>query len=508
MKKKTVVIIGSGLTGLCAGAILSMQGFQVVVLEANAECLGGHARSYCLDGQWICAGPQYVWGCGPGTIVARVLDYLGLRDEVRFCPMDPDGFEDIWVGNSRRLAIPMGLSKFCQVMQVQFPGHQKGIETFFGLVESLCRVSCVLEDRGLYLEAGPARMMRVLGSLSLPLIDKIRLLQFHACSLAELFDHCGLPPEARRVLYAHGGIFAENESSVSAVVYAAATGRYHAGAYFPVRGFKHLIDQLAAVIAGHGGSIHLGKRAAKLEVENRRIRRVVCDDRTRFEGDVVISNLSPRLTGLLLDGNLPEQYAYEPSNSLVGCFMTTKDYPEIHERLNGRNIWWQDGAGEIEFNHPDMWAGPRMIYAGSPGDHGGDLRGGSKRAQSLAVFAPGNYEQARQAWLEGPEIHLKLKRRIQDGIINILESRVFPGIGGKISHAMVETPWDIHQKLGAENGNVYGRRLSADGVLHRAYPRLSLDHLHCGCATVGMPGVTTCFKTASIITKKISGISI
>ncbi len=45
-----IFILGSGITGLCAGAILAKVGYKVQVLEAHPNCLGGHARSFERNG--------------------------------------------------------------------------------------------------------------------------------------------------------------------------------------------------------------------------------------------------------------------------------------------------------------------------------------------------------------------------------------------------------------------------------------------------------------------------
>ena len=45
-RARTIVIVGSGITGMCAGAILSKMGHRVMVLEAHPSLLGGHARSF------------------------------------------------------------------------------------------------------------------------------------------------------------------------------------------------------------------------------------------------------------------------------------------------------------------------------------------------------------------------------------------------------------------------------------------------------------------------------
>jgi phytoene desaturase len=59
-KKKRIVVIGSGFSGLSAACYLAKEGYQVIVLEKN-EHLGGRARKYSADGFTFDMGPSWYW---------------------------------------------------------------------------------------------------------------------------------------------------------------------------------------------------------------------------------------------------------------------------------------------------------------------------------------------------------------------------------------------------------------------------------------------------------------
>jgi len=59
--------------------------------------------------------------------------------------------------------------------------------------------------------------------------------------------------------------------------------------------------------------------------------------------------------------------------------------------------------------------------------------------------------------------------------------------------------------MGAENGNVYGRRLNPTSVLTSVSKIDSFSNLNLASATIGLPGVATCFNTASLIFRKMTG---
>ncbi len=80
-----VAVVGGGLAGLTASALLAQQGAHVTVLEAAGE-LGGRARTTVRDGYHFNLGPHALYRSGAG---ARVRRRLGA--EVRGGRMSPGG---------------------------------------------------------------------------------------------------------------------------------------------------------------------------------------------------------------------------------------------------------------------------------------------------------------------------------------------------------------------------------------------------------------------------------
>ena len=64
MSKYDIIIIGSGLGGLECGAILSKEGFNVCVVEKNAQ-FGGCFQTYQRKGHLLDTGIHYVGSLEP-----------------------------------------------------------------------------------------------------------------------------------------------------------------------------------------------------------------------------------------------------------------------------------------------------------------------------------------------------------------------------------------------------------------------------------------------------------
>jgi all-trans-retinol 13,14-reductase len=505
---KKVVVIGSGLTGLCSAAILAKQNYDVTVLEANPKFIGGHSRSYVIWGLSFCVGPQYVWNFGEQEIGGQVLRYLNLDGQIRFNRMDENGFENYIIGGSKPMPVPMGLSKFETAAANQYPEFKKELSTFFSVIKELNTAARIMEKKGMYMLEGSKAILNIAFDTDIPFSSKTAMLKYNKYSLDELFNSCGLKGEVRQYLYGHSGVFAENQSEVSAVIYAAATGSYHVGAYVPDKGFDSLVDALCQTIRKYDGKILSGKSVTKIINDGEAASAVSCSDKSQYDCDVVISNQSPRLTCKMLTNCDLTQYTYKPSNSLVTCFIVLRDSGNIRKALRLKNYWWQDKNLAVNFIKPDMTRMPTMLYIGSPTANFTPPAVNIKN-DSMVIFTPGNFEQSKQIKEQGEAAFQQLKTMIAENIVTILNEKIFPGIKEKIVSIQVETPWDIFTLTGAEDGNVYGKRLTAQSVLSNQYGTIQkIRNLYTGCSTIGLPGVAICFRTAAIICKKISGIRI
>ena len=73
---RSVVVVGGGLGGLAAAALLGRAGLRVTLLE-GAPYLGGKSRRLALKGQRINTGPEFL------TFLERVMNLGKSRIEMR-----------------------------------------------------------------------------------------------------------------------------------------------------------------------------------------------------------------------------------------------------------------------------------------------------------------------------------------------------------------------------------------------------------------------------------------
>ena len=74
---KKVVVVGSGFAGLSSSALLAKKGYDVTLLEKNAE-VGGRARMFEQQGFRFDMGPSWYW---MPDIFERYYGYFDKRPE-------------------------------------------------------------------------------------------------------------------------------------------------------------------------------------------------------------------------------------------------------------------------------------------------------------------------------------------------------------------------------------------------------------------------------------------
>ena len=173
-------------------------------------------------------------------------------------------------------------------------------------------------------------------------------------------------------------------------------------------------------------------------------------------------------------------------------------------KLKGRFIWWNAKGANLNFATPDMLAPPTHLYAGSQQIISSNTLP-NEGFIGLTIFAPGNFTQSKQAMLKGRTNYKNFKEMVTNVVLETVEKYILPGLQAHVLFSHLKTPWDMYQELGAEKGNVYGRRLNPDSVLKAVSSISSVTNLALTSATVGLPGIATGFNTASLFFEKITG---
>lgn len=126
MKNKSVVVIGSGFSGLSVASNLAKEGYEVSVFEKN-DTPGGRARSFSSDGFTFDMGPSWYW---MPDVFESYFAHFGkqVSDYYDLIRLDPS--YSVFFGENHRMDIPASFDELCNLFDKYEPGSSSGLKKF------------------------------------------------------------------------------------------------------------------------------------------------------------------------------------------------------------------------------------------------------------------------------------------------------------------------------------------------------------------------------------------
>ena len=280
------IVVGAGLGGLTAAALLAKSGRSVLVVERH-DRPGGYAHAFRRGPLRFDSAVHLVGGCsasgpaGPG-LLHRLLRALGVQESCEFVPADPF-YGTHFPGVS--LDVPSGIEEFVETHAERFPGDEKGLRTFVQTCLDVWREAEGATD--VHLSTDLAVLRRRHGTL----------VRYHRATLADVLRAQVGDPELAAVLSTLWPYVGLPPSRASFVFFATMLVSYLVeGAWYCRGTFQQLAHALAAGLAEQGGELLLRSIVRRIRVRNGRACGVVLENGQEIGAPLVISNADARQT--------------------------------------------------------------------------------------------------------------------------------------------------------------------------------------------------------------------
>jgi phytoene dehydrogenase-like protein len=299
LKNYDAVVIGSGLGGLTAGALLAKAGWSVCLLERNFS-LGGAASVYRVGGLTVESSLHQTSDArNPRDVKHHILRELGILDEIEWLPTG--SLYKVSGGPlGETFELPCGFDAAHDALANRFPDKNHAIRRLLNDVErihdSLWTLKQAREEQSL------AKLTRALWEIE-PAAAGWNL------SLSEAFDSAFGDCEALKcALGANLAYYGDDPQKMWFIYYALAQGGFIAsgGAYIK-GGSRQLSLKLAKAITRAGGVVRLGRSVAAIETDSdgrascvRHVARKTGDNEERIGARVIIANCAPSVAANLL----------------------------------------------------------------------------------------------------------------------------------------------------------------------------------------------------------------
>jgi carotene isomerase len=282
-----VIVIGSGIGGLVAGALLARYGQRVVICESHT-IPGGAAHSFSRQGFQFDSGPSFYCGLGDRRSANPLTQVLQVLDEwvpaVAYDPLGhyhfPEGTVPIY-GNRERYR--------AEIAKITPQGAKELValeQRFLTLYQGLRGIPTLALRADLNLL--PVLLTRYLPSL-LKLLPQLGIIQG---SVGALMDQCVQDPWVRRLIdlecFLLSGLKAH--ATIAPEVAFMFGERTNSVIDYPIGGSGAIVDALVRGFKKWGGTLRLGTHVEKIMVQAGQVTGVQLRQGETLTAPVVISN--------------------------------------------------------------------------------------------------------------------------------------------------------------------------------------------------------------------------
>lgn len=286
MTARRIIVLGAGIGGLTAAALLARAGHDVTVLEGN-DWVGGKSRRIEVGGQRIDTGPSLITFPAVWDELLRRYDVLGASDAARRVD---DAESDSSVGRLQLRRLPSVGRYFYDGQQVTLPvelGHP-----WRAAWERFDR-----EHGGLGPQITALLTSDPIDPRALPAVGTLARLYGTRLTTKRFLDALTWMPEGLREVIAIHTLNAGVPPTRSLPLYASMPAvMARDGVWVPEGGVYELVLALHRLALHAGAKVHTGESV--VSVERSRVRTVAAE----YRADLVVSALDPGVLAGLLDG--------------------------------------------------------------------------------------------------------------------------------------------------------------------------------------------------------------
>ena len=328
-----IVVIGSGIGGLCCASLLSKKGYKVLVLEHHYQ-VGGYYGSFSRKGFLFNTGAVEITGLWDKGPIHLFLQQLGLDKEDFF---DRSSYKYIFEDISFEWSD--SVEELIRQLVRLYPEEKKNIDAFFGNAR-LAHEERFHEAHLYGVPLPPSLRVKLFGKENLlnHLKQAPHSYDWMSKTVQQKLDEYFQQEEIKIILDSLLSHFS-GMPGIPADVVLRNYAFYRYGSFFPKGGAQKLSNAIKDYIEQHGGKVLLKCKAEKILMEKGKVTAVRSGNRV-FKCSAVVSNSNAKTTflDLVQRDDLDEKFVeyikgikMTESGFMVclGLDMDLSDYPTL-----------------------------------------------------------------------------------------------------------------------------------------------------------------------------------
>lgn len=480
------ILIGSGISNLVLGGLLSRLGWRILILEQH-DIAGGSTHTFKDKGFVFDTGLHYV---GRIPLFLRILEFVtGKTNQIEWHQMgcDPvvsDTTFDVFRAGDQEYRIRAGEQDLIDTLIERFPHERDGIMRYFRFVKKY-----VKKDMYFVLKAlKPVWLANLLD----PIVNR-EFYRYAQRSAYDVVSDYVEDPKLRDVICAlsiDGGPRSEIQSFF---IHSGIVAHFFDGGYYPIGGPGVIAQKIIPTIERAGGKVMVKARVDRILIENGRATGVdvqygysnnkSCQIRSRYGvvSGAGLYNTYKKMLPTPYDSGMDEVLNRVTHNLTYNLLYVGLDRSAADLGIGSNNFWAWDIKNEgLSFNEyvkrfeADPWNEEPVMFiaSNSAKDPEWEKERPGKCALIVGAWSTTNqYEGLDTSGVarKRDEAYDNAKERVEDRLLDYLYE-IYPETQNHVVYTSLSTPETFKYYLNAAFGEVYG--MDADINRWKPCPKL------------------------------------
>lgn len=449
------VIVGSGMGGLTAAALLGDHGQRVLVLERHYTA-GGYTHVFRRPGYEWDVGVHYIGQMYPRSLLRRAFDML-TGGELEWADMGE--VYDTIVIDGDRYPLRAGKKNFKEGLLEHFPKAESVLDRYLELVKEASKAALPFYGEKIM----PAPVSMVAGGLL-----RRSMLKYARRTVDEVLSELTEDRRLRAVLCGQFGDYGLPPKQASFSMHAAVVNHYLGGGAYPVGGSSRIAATILPRIEAAGGRVLTSAEVSEILVRRGRVAGVKMADGREIPCPVVISDAGASNTfeRLLPRSVQPRKVtgaleAVRPSVAHASLYLGFRGSTESLGL--GRSNVWRYPHDDFDRAFGDYLADEdaplALAYLSFPSakDPSFEARYPGKSTVEVVTLAPHSRFAAWSdtRWKKRGDHYEEKKAALTERLLEALYAE-HPQLEAHLDHAELSTPLTTQHFAGFADGEIYG----------------------------------------------------